>query len=357
MSDRLLVATRKGLLDVRKTHDRWNIVHRSFLGEPVSMVLRDAHSGSLYAALYLGHFGAKLHRSDDDGRNWTEVSTPSYAGYGEAGEDSAPSLKMIWSLETGAAGTLWAGTLPGGLFKSTDQGESWTLMENLWNQPSRSQWFGGGYDEPGIHSICVDPRNAHRLAVAISCGGVWLSEDNGENWQVSTHGMWADYMPPEEKNNPAIQDPHRMVQCSASPDTFWVQHHNGIFRTADGCKNWTSVSAMPSNFGFAVAVHPEKPDTAWFAPAVKDEKRYPVDGKFVINRTEDGGKTFTSLTTGLPQVESYDLIYRHGLEVDSTGSSLAVASTSGNLWFSDNGGENWQLFSSHLPPIYAVRFV
>ena len=357
MSDRLLVATRKGLFDIRKTRGRWKIAHRSFMGEPVSMVLRDQHSGSLYAALHLGHFGAKLHRSDGDGRNWTEVNTPSYTGYGDTTGETAPSLKMIWSLETGPAGTLWAGTLPGGLFKSTDKGENWTLMEGLWNQPSRSQWFGGGYDEPGIHSICVDPRDAGRLAIAVSCGGVWLSGDNGENWQIHTNGMWADYMPPEEKDNPAIQDPHRMVQCPGSPETFWVQHHNGIFRTSDGCKNWTGISAEPSSFGFAVAVHPQKPDTAWFAPAINDEKRYPVDGKFIVSRTEDGGKTFTSLTNGLPAEESYDLVYRHGLEVDSTGDGLAVASTTGSLWFSGNGGDNWQLFSSHLPPIYAIRFV
>ncbi len=357
MSNRLLVATRKGLFDIRKNNGRWETVNRGFLGEPVSMVLHGKHDGAIYAALYMGHFGAKLHRSDDDGQTWTEIDPPSYAGYGGADKDEAPSLKMIWSLETGRPGTLWAGTLPGGLFRSTDRGESWALAENLWNDPSRAHWFGGGYDDPGIHSICVDPRDPSRLAVAISCGGVWLSDDNGENWRVATNGMWADYMPPEERNNPAIQDPHRMVQCPGSPETFWVQHHNGIFRTTDGCQNWSGISAEPSSFGFAVAVHPQKPDTAWFAPAIKDEKRYPVDGRFVISRTEDGGKTFTSLTAGLPREESYDLVYRHGLEVDSSGNGLAVASTTGNLWLSSNGGDSWELFSSHLPPIYAVRFV
>lgn len=333
------------------------MANRSFLGEPVSMVLRDRHSGSIYAALHLGHFGAKLHRSDDDGRSWTEVSTPSYADFTTDRQDKPPSLKMIWALETGAAGTLWAGTIPGGLFRSTDKGENWTLMESLWNDPSRSQWFGGGYDEPGIHSICVNPRNNDHLAVGVSCGGVWLSTDNGEHWQVSTQGMWADYMPPEQKDNPAIQDPHRLVQCPGSPGTFWVQHHNGIFLSNDGAKNWREINAAPSSFGFAVAVHPHKPDTAWFVPAVKDEKRYPVEGRFVVTRTEDGGKTFTALTAGLPAEESYDLVYRHSLEVDESGNQLAMGSTTGNLWTSNDGGDTWMPFSSHLPPIYAVRFI
>ena len=31
----------------------------------------------------------------------------------------------------------------------------------------------GGYDDPGIHSICVDPRDSKNIALGISCGGVW----------------------------------------------------------------------------------------------------------------------------------------------------------------------------------------
>src|SRR3546814_10652058 len=69
-------------------------------------------------------------------------------------------------------GVLWAGTIPGGLFRSEDRGESWTLNRALWDQPSRPQWFGGGYDKPGIHSISLDPRDDRRIAIAISCGEI-----------------------------------------------------------------------------------------------------------------------------------------------------------------------------------------
>jgi hypothetical protein len=52
-----------------------------------------------------------------------------------------------------AHGTVWAGTLPGGLFRSADFGASWHLVESLWNRGERAEWFGGGYDVPGIHSV------------------------------------------------------------------------------------------------------------------------------------------------------------------------------------------------------------
>ena len=39
--------------------------------------------------------------------------------------------------------------------------------------------FGGGAEVPGIHSICMHPTHAGELLVGISCGGVWVSDDDG----------------------------------------------------------------------------------------------------------------------------------------------------------------------------------
>src|SRR2546422_5236429 len=52
----------------------------------------------------------------------------------------------------------------------------------------RSQWMGGGYDFPGIHSISVDPRDPRRVLAGVSTGGAWLTEDGGEAWSVGSRG-------------------------------------------------------------------------------------------------------------------------------------------------------------------------
>jgi photosystem II stability/assembly factor-like uncharacterized protein len=168
--------------------------------------------------------------------------------------------------------------------------------------------------------------------------------------------MKADYMPPERSEDPNVQDPHCVVQCAAQPDTLWTQHHCGIFRSTDGGVHWQRVEAEPSSFGFAVAVHPKHADTAWFVPAVKDACRIPVDGRFVVTRTRDAGRTFDQLSQGLPPAPAYDLVYRHGLAVDDTGTRLAMGSTTGGLWTSADAGDSWHQVSAHLPPIYCVRF-
>jgi photosystem II stability/assembly factor-like uncharacterized protein len=103
-------------------------------------------------------------------------------------------------------------------------------------------------------------------------------------------------------------------------------------------------------------VHPADGDTAWFVPGVADQRRVPVDAALAVNRTRDGGRSFETLRTGLPQRDCYDLVYRHGLAVGEDGRSLLIGSTTGGLWSSADGGDSWQTVATTLPPIYAVRF-
>lgn len=227
-------------------------------------------------------------------------------------------------------------------------------MQALWDQPSRPRWFGSGYDQPGIHSICIHPDDPDDIVVGISCGGVWRSLDGGESWRVGT-GMRANFMPPENSLNPEAQDPHRLVQCVVRPERMWVQHHCGIWRSDDRGATWQEIThAQPSNFGFAIAAHPHHPNQAWFVPLAKDEMRVPVDGKVVVSHTADGGESFAVLREGLPAAHAYTLVYRHGLDVNAHG-QLIIGSTTGDLWCSGVAG--FITLSRDLPPIYAVRWV
>ena len=128
--DRAWAATRKGLFELRRRGRIWQVEQLSFTADPVTMLLPPDRTGRMLAALNLGHFGAKLHASDDAGRSWHEVAAPSYPAQPDGAEGPAWALQQVFALER-AAGQIWCGTVPGGLFSSRDGGASWQLNEPL----------------------------------------------------------------------------------------------------------------------------------------------------------------------------------------------------------------------------------
>lgn len=385
MSDRILVGTRKGTFVVEKVGGRWGVKLAGHAGMGVNFVTRDPGTGTLWAALGHGHWGAKLSRSTDGGASWhdaPQIKYPEGAKYlappdptedgvapGEATLRDATLLKL-WVIAFGAPGTIHVGTIPGGLFTSRDGGETFELDRALWNHESRggdhfagtgtrvTHWYGTpaaeGEFAPGIHSIVVDPRDPQRVLVAVSTAGVLETTDGGKTWRGRNQGMLNDYLP--DPAAPWGHDPHFVALCPGQPDHVWQQNHSGVFYSADGAETWKRVSQPERgvHFGFPVCVDDQVGTTAWLVPGKADMQRTTIEGALFVARTEDGGQTWQQLREGLPQQHAYDVVYRHALH--NRGKTLAFGSTTGNLYVSDDRGDRWQTVANNLPPIYSVRF-
>src|SRR5262249_56739245 len=103
-----------------------------------------------------GHFGAKLHRSDDGGGTFAEIGTPAFPADAAGG----PSVFQFWTLAAGGPdepGRLWVGAIPAGLFRSDDRGATWRQVRTLWNGPERERWVGGGHDGARLPSVSPRP--------------------------------------------------------------------------------------------------------------------------------------------------------------------------------------------------------
>jgi photosystem II stability/assembly factor-like uncharacterized protein len=361
---RLLFGTRKGRLELERGTSSWSLVQHAHSGIGVSYAMRDKRSGTTWAALDHGHWGAKLARLGH-GTDWAEVAAPKYPE-GEVvfdpwtkGPNSKPaSMELIWVMQEGGDDhpeRFYLGTIPGGLFRSDDGGDTFELVRGLWDHPSRpTHWFGGGKDRPGIHSVIVHPDDSERVLIAVSCAGVFETRDGGASWHPRNLGVPAGFLPDDKPD--VGQDPHFLALCSAHPGVLWQQNHVGVFRSTDAGMSWSEVSEAdgPVGFGFPIAVSPTNPEVAWVVPGVSDEHRIAVDGRLQVCRTEDGGKSWMALRTGLPQALSYDVVYRHAL--DLRGEELVFGSTTGNLYWSGDGGDTWECVGANLPPIYSVRF-
>jgi len=355
----VLLSTRKGLVTYQKNEDKWGDARCHFKAIPVTFTYVDPRHGTWWACLDHGHWGVKMSRSDDQGDTWVDMTPPQYPE-GCIVKDQVPAKnEYMWSMTHGGVDhpdRLWLGTIPGGLFMSEDRGKTWSLNKSLWEHPSRTEhWFGAGFDHPGIHSIIVDPRDSNHLTVGISVAGVFESFDAGESWDVRNVGLDADFLPDPKAE--VGHDPHIMVSTIGHPDILWQQNHCGIFKSLDGGAQWVDVTDQsgPAKFGFAIAVDAHDPQQAWVAPAISDEVRVAIDGALCICRTDDGGLNWQELRNGLPQQNCYDIVFRHALA--NREEQLAFGTTTGNLFYSDDRGDQWHTLSTTLPMIYSVAFL
>ena len=355
MSNKLLIGTRKGLMEFDKTGSKWNLSKTHFKGIPVSYVFSDDVNQMWWACLDHGHWGVKLHRSFDQGNSWEEIKAPEYPEGAEIKDDVPASLKYIWAMAVDSKGKVWMGTDPGGLFVTDNKGDELNINQPFWDHPTRKNWFGGGRDNPGIHSVVIDPRDDDHIYVAISCAGVFETKDGGLNWAPKNKGLRADFLPDPDAE--IGQDPHLLVMSPSNPDVLWQQNHCGIYVSFDGAENWKEVTDKEgiANFGFAIQVDEENENEAWVIPGVSDEIRIAVDEKLCVCKTDNGGVSWMDQRKGLPQEACFDIVYRHAFHL--SGSTLAFGTTTGNLFVSENKGDNWECISNYLPLIYSVHFV
>lgn len=393
MSNTILLGTRKGTLILDRKNGAWQPRPIAHEGVSVSYAARDPRTGTMWSCLDHGHWGPKLSRSRDDGRTWEDAPSIKYpegarfvASYLPAPDDEPDAadkrekykpakMLKIWTLAFGGAnepGVIHAGTIPGGMFTSRDDGETWELNRPLWNHESRggdlfageatseSQWHGTpaaiGYGEfaPGIHSVVVDPSDPRHLYVAISTAGVLESQDGGETWVGRNKGLLMDFLP-----NPEAEwghDPHFVTCCPREPQHMWQQNHCGVFYSDDGAQTWRKVSNtdLAVHFGFPIAVDERDGKTAWVVPGRADSERMAVAGGLFVARTEDGGQTWQTFRDGLPQAHAYDVIYRHALDI--AGDVLCFGTTTGNVYVSEDRGESWTCVGHNFPPVHSVRF-
>ena len=350
-NDRVLIATRKGLFEARNRAGDWSLSEPALKGKNVAYAMRDPRSKTVWASLDHGHWGVKLARSKDDGETYESAEPPKYP------EDTGKSARYYWVIQAGLPSNpdrMWIGTEPGGLFLTNDGGESWILNRPLWKLCVEDKWTGGGRDQAGIHSICIDPRDENHIFVAISCSGVLETKDGGATWEYRCQGMRKVTDPSETED--FGHDPHFVSMCAAHPDVLWQANHCGVYRSNDAAATWSDLSDPPwVEFGFPAVAHPTDPDVAWIVPMVSDNERIPVESRLVVLRTDDAGKSWHEQASGLP-APAFDFPFRHGLDVSADGDTLFMGTTSGNVYVSENGGRTWTTLSTSLPPIYSVRF-
>jgi photosystem II stability/assembly factor-like uncharacterized protein len=193
------------------------------------------------------------------------------------------------------------------------------------------------------------------MRIAVSTGGMYVTDDDGVTWRPSNRGVRAEFLP--QKYPEFGQCVHKVVQANGQPERMFLQNHWGLYRSDDRGESWTDIAnEVPSDFGFTMAIHPEDPDCAWIVPLESDEFRCTPEGKLRVYRTRDGGRRWKPMTKGLPQKDAYETVLRDAMAVDSVDpAGVYFGTRSGKLFGSTDEGKSWSALADGLPAIVAVK--
>ena len=244
-------------------------------------------------------------------------------------------------LDPSAPGTMYVAFGSGGLWKTTNNGQSW---HSIFDSDSAY----------GIGDIAIAPSRPKTLYVGtgeslkkarnytIPGTGIYRSDDGGESWKhLGLNDSW-------HIGEIAVHPQNPDVVLVAVLGHFWSPNeHRGLYLTKDGGKTWQHVIKIDENTGAN--------DVVWSASDPKVayastwEMHPGVAGKNSgVYRTGDGGQTWTKCQQGFPSGEQ---IGRIGLAVSYQDANKVYAlvdnrefaeSAAAQIYCSEDGGKTWK---------------
>ena len=383
---RVLAGTRKGafVLESDGKREKWDISGPHFAGwEIYHMKGSPADPNRIYASQTSGWFGQIIQRSSDGGKTWetpgggptkspqgwptgesnkfvydtsTETGKPLTTHQWYDGTQHPWEFKRVWHLEPSLndPDTVYAGVEDAGLFRTTDGAHSWQEIPGLRGHGTGPKW------QPGagglcLHTIILDPRDPGRIYIAISAAGAFRTDDGGKTWKPINRGLKSQYIPdPEAEIGHCV---HHIAMNPSRPGLLFMQKHWDVMRSNNAGDSWTEVSGnLPTDFGFAIDVHAQEPETIYVVPIKSDSEHFPLDGKLRVYRSHTGGNEWEELGKGLPERNCYVNVLRDAMAVDSLDKcGVYFGTTGGQVYASADAGESWAPIVRDLPPVLSVE--
>ena len=290
------------------------------LGVVTDFVFNPADSTVVYAAL--GNFSGApengVYRSTDEGETWTPLSggLPPQSSMGRiALATSATSPSTLYALIS----TTTDFNL-NGLYRSFDGGNTWSMVASA---PSALFMENNGQGQ-GYYDICVqvDPTDPGTIYL----GGIdlWKSADGGASWQDLSEATGLH------------EDQHEIVFDPAASHTFYVVGDGGVWRSPDGGQTLTSLNATLAITQLQfVGLHPNNPNLA--VGGSQDNGVVLYRGGFAWDQDFDGDAGFTFYNSARP------------LTIFTVASGLS-------LQRSDDGGKTFHLITAGIDPTDRVQF-
>ncbi|MFI5203449.1 MAG: PKD domain-containing protein [Flavobacteriales bacterium] len=267
------------------------------------------------ANAYAGAPAGGLWKTTNSGSTWTLLNTDNLGSLGISDIAVHPANSNIIFIATGDVdGT---DTYSIGILKSTDGGSTWASTGLSWTTSQGRT----------IRRLLIDPTNA-QIMLAATSNGIYRSTDGGATWLLSISGGWRD-----------------MEFKPGDPNTVYIASASYRYST-DGGVTFTTVSLPVSNIGrVSIAVTPA--NSAYVYLLASDATDNGFGG---VMRSTNSGTSFTTMAT------SPNLLGWSSQGTDQGGQgwydlALGVSQTNANelmvggvnVWRSTNGGTTWAI--------------
>ena len=277
-----------------------------------------------------------------------------WPGVGEAKVLAKDLGDAVTSLALARSGRLIAGCFPAGAWRSKDEGESWTQIKSLNGCPGSESWSGpdgadaaegasdAGALPAGVSAVGSHFKDARTLYVGIRVGGVYRSRDGGKSWY--NLGLPC----------PDVQS----IQLSAArPERVFVttggDGDGGAFCSDDEGISWRRMGeANRRQYTMGLAAHPTEPDRVILSAATGPASTWKSHAHCDLYLSTDSGRRFRTVVKDLKGG-----VRRRSLVVNPrVPSEAAFGTTTGELWYSNDGGESFDLVAEGLSDLNAVAF-
>jgi len=286
----------------------------------------------LPSRLYFGT-STDLIKTQDGGKNWVQTyTTQNGDSWQGTGLETTCVQDIVVSPEDSQ--TIYVGYWDMGFLKSTDGGQSF-------KRTSGSFEYGAN-----TFSITVDPDKPAQIFAAFGWweenkGGVWKSNDYGENWTpVRTNlpdaTIWSLALDTNSPKN--------------SRTLYAASYNHGIYKTIDGGQSWSQINTgLGVNGNMQVrkiVVDPHNSSVLYAGFEAKTVDGSTDLGGLFISR--NGGASWTRLDNSLPQINVWDIaIDPHDAKTLYTAVSSGYDHTGekdyyGGVYKSKDGGVSWQ---------------
>jgi photosystem II stability/assembly factor-like uncharacterized protein len=245
----------------------------------------------------------------------------------------------VQGLAATVSGTLIAGVLPAGVLVSKDQGQTWKQLDGFSEAPNHEEWTAP-WGTPLVSAIAIHPKNPRLMYCGVEVGGVYRTQDAGKTWL--------------DLNIP-VADVHSIQICPARHERVYVTTGQGCFCTDDEGSAWRQMGASNSRqYTMGLAAHPTEADRVIISAAAGPPPTWNGSGgaKCDIYLSTDSGRRFRTVAKGLAGG-----VHRKALVINAKVPSEIVFGTStGELYYSNDGGETFDLTAENLGDLRTIVF-